>query len=379
MQIAQIIGGYTLGGADLLRRAMGKKKAEEMAKHRDIFVAGALKRNYDEKLANQLFDLMAMFAEYGFNKSHTAAYAVVTYQTAWLKAHYPSEFYAGTLSSDMNDTDKVKLFVRDAIDNKVEILPPDINESLWSFKAVGDRTVRYGLGAIKGAGEAAIASAVNERQNGPYVDLFDFCRRVDRRLMNKRSLEALIRAGAFDRLEDNRARLLANVGPAMELAEVAAASVNQVSLFGGEEENGADAPVWRDVPPFTERQRLQEEKAALGFFLSGHLFHGYAKEVRRFASTRLGTLAPQQQTLLLAGIVTEVRVQNTRRGKMVFVTLDDSTGSVDIAIYSELVEQHRRIIREDELLVISAKVSRDDYSGGMRVVADKVLDLAAAR
>ncbi len=379
MQIAQIIGGYTLGGADLLRRAMGKKKAEEMAKHRDIFVAGALKRNYDEKLANQLFDLMAMFAEYGFNKSHTAAYAVVTYQTAWLKAHYPSEFYAGTLSSDMNDTDKVKLFVRDAIDNKVEILPPDINESLWSFKAVGDRTVRYGLGAIKGAGEAAIASAVNERQNGPYVDLFDFCRRVDRRLMNKRSLEALIRAGAFDRLEDNRARLLANVGPAMELAEVAAASVNQVSLFGGEEETGADAPVWRDVPPFTERQRLQEEKAALGFFLSGHLFHGYAKEVRRFASTRLGTLAPQQQTLLLAGIVTEVRVQNTRRGKMVFVTLDDSTGSVDIAIYSELVEQHRRIIREDELLVISAKVSRDDYSGGMRVVADKVLDLAAAR
>ncbi|MGH1359174.1 MAG: DNA polymerase III subunit alpha [Burkholderiaceae bacterium] len=380
MQIAQIIGGYTLGGADLLRRAMGKKKAEEMAKHRDIFVAGALKNNYEEALANQLFDLMAMFAEYGFNKSHTAAYAVLTYQTAWLKAHYPAEFFAGTLSSDMNDTEKVRLFVHDAKENSVEILPPDINASAWSFTAVGDKTVRYGLGAVKGAGEAAIANAVQERAaSGPFRDLFDFCRRVDRRMVNKRSLEALIRAGAFDLLEDNRARLLANVGPAMEMAEVAAQSVNQVSLFGGEEETGADAPVWRDVPPFTERQRLQEEKSALGFFLSGHLFHGYATEVRRFASTRLSHLNAQSQTLLLTGIVTDTRVQNTRRGKMVFVTIDDATGSADIAIYNELYEQYKRIIREDELLVISAKVSRDDYSGGLRIVAEKVLDLAAAR
>ncbi len=379
MQIAQIIGGYTLGGADLLRRAMGKKKPEEMAKHRDIFIAGALKNNYDEALANKLFDLMAMFAEYGFNKSHTAAYAVVTYQTAWLKAHYPAEFFAGTLSSDMNDTEKVRLFVRDAQENSVEILPPDINQSAWSFTAVGDRSVRYGLGAVKGAGEAAIANAVDERANGPYRDLFDFCRRVDRRLVNKRSLEALIRAGAFDPLEKNRARLLANVGPAMEMAEVAAQSVNQVSLFGGDEETGADAPVWRDVPEFTERQRLQEEKSALGYFLSGHLFHGYAPEVRRFATTRLSHLNAPAQSVLLAGIVTDTRVQNTRRGKMVFVTIDDATGSADIAIYNELYEQHRRVIREDELLVISAKVSRDDYSGGMRIVAERVLDLAGAR
>lgn len=379
MQIAQIIGGYTLGGADLLRRAMGKKKPEEMAKHRDIFVAGAIKNNYEESLANQLFDLMAMFAEYGFNKSHTAAYAVLTYQTAWLKAHYPSEFYAGTLSADMNDTDKIRLFVRDAIQNKVQILPPDINQSVWSFMAVGDRTVRYGLGGIKGAGEAAIANAMQARSDGPFEGLFDFCQRIDRRAFNKRTMEALIKAGAFDELEPSRARLLANVGPAMELADVVAQSVNQVSLFGGEEESGKHSAVWREVPAFSERQRLQEEKSALGFFLSGHLFHGYAEEVRRFASTRLGSLAAQQQTVLLAGIVTDTRVQNTRRGKMVFVTLDDSTGSADIAVYNELYEQHRRVIREDELLVISAKISRDDYSGGVRIIADRVLDLAAAR
>ncbi|MFK7964804.1 MAG: DNA polymerase III subunit alpha [Burkholderiaceae bacterium] len=379
MQIAQIIGGYTLGGADLLRRAMGKKKAEEMAKHRDTFVAGAVEKGYEDKLANQLFDLMAMFAEYGFNKSHTAAYAVVTYHTAWLKAHYPSEFFAGTLSSDMGDTDKVRLFVQDAALNKVEVLPPDVNESAWPFTAVGDRTVRYGLGAVKGAGEAAMANIIAERANGPYVDLFDFCRRIDRRLVNKRSLEALVRSGAMDGFGDHRARLLANIGPAIELAEVAAESVNQVSLFGGEEETGADAPVWRDAKPFTERQRLTEEKSALGFFLSGHLFHGYAEEVRRFVTTRLVNAAPQPSPIMLAGIVTETRVQNTRRGKMVFMTLDDATGSVDVAIYNELYEQRRALIREDELLVISAKISRDDYSGGMRVVADRVLDLAGAR
>jgi len=379
MQIAQIIGGYTLGGADLLRRAMGKKKAEEMAKHRDIFVSGAKENKYDEGLANKLFDLMAMFAEYGFNKSHTAAYAVLTYQTAWLKAHYPSEFFAGTLSSDMSDSDKVKLFVADAKRNKVQVLPPDINESQWQFVAVDDRIVRYGLGAVKGAGEAAIENIVEVRQQAPFTDLYEFCRRIDRKLVNKRSVEAMVRGGAFDVIDPNRAELLANVAPAMELADKAAESINQVSLFGEEDTAGAGTAVWRHATEWSERQRLQEEKSALGFFLSGHLFSAFEPEVRRFVSTKLGSVQPNNSTSWICGVVTEVRTQMTRRGKMVFVTLDDGTGSIDLSVYNEVYEATRHLIREDELLVVNAKISRDDYRDGFRAVAERVLDLTGAR
>jgi DNA polymerase-3 subunit alpha len=379
MQIAQIIGGYTLGGADLLRRAMGKKKAEEMAKHRDIFVSGAKENNYDEGLANKLFDLMAMFAEYGFNKSHTAAYAVVTYQTAWLKAHYPSEFFAGTLSSDMSDSDKVRLFVADAKRNKVQILPPDINESRWQFVAVDDRIVRYGLGAVKGAGEAAIENIVEVRQQGVFTDLYEFCRRIDRKLVNKRSVEAMVRGGAFDVIDSNRAELLANVAPAMEMADKAAESINQVSLFGEEESAGAGTPVWRHATEWSERQRLQEEKSALGYFLSGHLFSAFESEVRRFVSTKIGSVQPNNSTSWISGVVTDVRTQMTRRGKMVFVTLDDGTGSIDLSVYNEVYEATRHLIREDELLVVNAKISRDDYRDGFRAVAERILDLTSAR
>ncbi len=378
MQIAQIIGGYTLGGADLLRRAMGKKKPEEMAKHRDIFLAGAREKGYDEALASKLFDLMAMFAEYGFNKSHTAAYAVVTYHTAWLKAHYPAEFMAGTLSSDMDDTDKVRLFVADAITNKVEVLPPDVNHSDWDFRAVGDRQIRYGLGAVKGAGESAVRHVIAERANGPFADLYDFCSRVDRRLVGRRLVEALVRAGAFDAIDPNRAGLLANVGPAMEFAEAQAAAADQVGLFDAVGVDAA-APVWAQVPAWDTRQQLQEEKSALGYFFSGHLFDSYATEVRRFVSLRLGQVQPTQQAVWLAGIVTGLRTQMTRRGKMVFVTLDDGSGAVDVAVYNELYDQCRAILREDELLVVQARVSRDDYSGGFRASADQILDMAGAR
>ncbi len=379
MQIAQIIGGYTLGGADLLRRAMGKKKAEEMAKHRDIFVSGAKENKYDEALANKLFDLMAMFAEYGFNKSHTAAYAVVTYHTAWLKAHYPSEFFAGTLSSDMSDSDKVKLFVADAIQNKVEILPPDINESQWQFVATDDRVVRYGLGAIKGAGEAAVENLIEVRAQGPFTDLYEFCRRVDRKMVNKRTLEAMVKAGAFDTIDPNRAELLVNVGPAMAMADKAAESINQVNLFGEDDTAGAGTPVWRHATEWSERQRLQEEKSALGFFLSGHLFSAFESEVRRFVTTRLGSVQPNNSTSWVSGVVTDVRTQMTRRGKMVFVTLDDGSGSIDLSIYNEVYEASRHLIREDELLVVNAKISRDDYRDGVRAVAERVLDLTGAR
>ncbi len=379
MQIAQTIGGYTLGAADLLRRAMGKKKAEEMAKHRDVFVDGARAKGYTPELANRLFDLMAMFAEYGFNKSHTAAYAVITYHTAWLKAHYPAEFLAATLSNEMADTDKIQMLVADARANGLEILGPDVNASGLRFEPVGKAAIRFGLGAVKGSGASAVTSMVEARAESPFSDLFDFCARIDRRQVNRRAVEALVRAGAFDAIDANRPRLLANVGNAMEAAEARAAAVDQVSLFD-EGDGAGGAPVaWLSAPQWTDRQRLLEEKSALGFFLSGHLFSHYTDEVRWFAKTQLAQLQPAPQPLWIAGIVAAQRTQMSRRGKMSIITLDDGTASVEVTVYNELYERHRGTIRDDELLVVLAKVARDDYNGGQRVVADRLLGLVEAR
>jgi len=322
---------------------------------------------------------MAMFAEYGFNKSHTAAYAVVTYHTAWLKACFPAEFMAATLSSDMDDTDKVKLFVDDARANRIEVLPPDINASALRFEPVGDRAIRYGLGAVKGTGESAVADVLRARAERPFTDLFDFCARIDRKLVNRRAIEALVRAGAFDALDADRARLLANVGRAIDAADAAGAAIDQVSLFGDEAGGLPSAPEWISAPAWSERQRLQEEKAALGLFLSGHLFDAYAAEVRSFARLRLAELQPGPQPAWIAGIVASQRPQMTRRGKMVFVTLDDGSAAVDVAVYNELYDAQRRLIRDDELLVVLGKVSRDDYTGGQRIVAERLLDLVGAR
>jgi len=384
MQIAQIIAGYTLGGADLLRRAMGKKKAEEMAQQRAIFTEGAKNRGHDPALATQLFDLMEKFAEYGFNKSHTAAYAVVTYQTAWLKAHYPAEFMAATLSSDMDDTDKVQLFVKDARDNRVTVLGPDIQRSGYRFDPVDAQTIRYGLGAVKGTGETAVEEILRARQDGPFRDLFDFCARIDRRIVNRRTIEALVRAGAFDGIDADRARQLANVGQAMEAAEQAQASAGQSSLFG-EESSPVATPQWIHAPSWDERRRLQEEKAALGFFLSGHLFKGHAAEVRRFARTPLADLGRLAESgsgpapVVVAGIVTTLTTSMTKRGKMVRLGLDDGSAGVEVAIFNELYEQCRSLLREDELLILQGRVSRDDYSGGWRLSADRIIDLVTAR
>jgi DNA polymerase III subunit alpha len=385
MQIAQIIAGYTLGGADLLRRAMGKKKAEEMAQQRAIFTEGAKAKGHDPQLATHLFDLMEKFAEYGFNKSHTAAYAVITYQTAWLKAHYPAEFMAATLSSDMDDTDKVQLFVKDAQHNDVAVLGPDINRSGFRFDPVDARTVRYGLGAVKGTGEAAVLEILRARADGPFADLFEFCARVDRRIVNRRAIESLIRAGAFDVLEPDRARLLANVGQAIDSAEQQLASAGQASLFDDAPGEGVLAHQWIDCPPWAERRRLQEEKAALGFYLSGHLFRGHEHEVRRFVRTRLADLPRLAENasgavhVVVAGIVASLTTGMTRRGKMVRLVLDDGSDAIEIVVFNEAFEQYRSLLKEDELLIVHAKVSRDDYSGGYRVTAERMLDLTRAR
>ena len=378
MLVAQILAGYSLGGADLLRRAMGKKKPEEMAKQREIFLTGAQQRGVDDKLAGRLFDLMEKFAEYGFNKSHSAAYALVAYHTAWLKAHYAAEFMAATLSSEMSDTDKVRVFYEDCRTNGLTMLGPDINRSGYRFEPVSRTDIRYGLGAIKGSGEAAIGAIVAEREaNGPYKGLFDLTRRVDKRYLNRRTLEALVKAGAFDSLNEHRASLMASIAPAMESADRAARSGGQVGLFGEVLDGGGEDLV--DVPFWPDQEKLLQEKSALGYFFSGHPFTAYLAEVSSFAKRQLDSLEPSRDPVMLAGIVVSLRTQMTRRGKMVILLLDDSTAQVEVVIFNELYEQNRHLLKDDALLIIEGKVNRDDYSGGLRVTADRIYDLAGAR
>ncbi len=389
MQISQIIGGYTLGGADMLRRAMGKKKPEEMAKHRETIAAGAKERGYDPVLAEQLFDLMTKFAEYGFNKSHTAAYAVVTYHTAWLKRYHCAAFMAATLSSDMDNTDTVKIFYEDTIANKVKMLGPDVNASPYRFEPVDRETIRYGLGAVKGTGEQAVTVILRARQEGgPFKDLFDFCQRCDKRMVNRRTIEALIRAGAFDSIAPqtadeapgpDRAKLLATVGVAMDFAEQAERNAMQTSLFDIADVADEHAPEYVPVRPWDEKTRLMEEKTALGFFFSGHPYNTSKKELSRFIRRPLSRLEPAKEFTHIAGIVVGIRTQMTRRGKMLFVQLDDGTAMVEVSVFNELFEAERDKIVTDEILVIEGKVRYDEFSGGNAVVAERLMTLGEAR
>ena len=379
MQMAQIIGGYSLGGADLLRRAMGKKKAEEMAEHRQIFRDGAAKNGLSAATADEIFDLMEKFAGYGFNKSHAAAYALLAYHTAYLKAHHPAAFFAANMSASMDDTDKVQVLAADAKANGVKILAPDINLSDYRFRPVEPMALRYGLGGIKGSGESAIESIIAARREAPFTSLFDFAKRVDKRLVNRRTIESLVRAGAFDTLEPDRAALLASVGIAMEAAEQAEQSAAQVSLFGGSDEAANREPDLLRTLKWTERDRLLNEKMALGYFLSGHLFDAYAPEVRRLVRTPLAAIAPREDAQLLAGVVTQLRTAMTRRGKMIILELDDATARIEVMLFQELMDQHREILKPDELLVVAGRVREDRFSGGVRIGAERIMSLADLR
>ena len=380
MQISQIIGGYTLGGADMLRRAMGKKKPEEMAKHRETIAAGAREKGYNPALAEQLFDLMTKFAEYGFNKSHTAAYAVVTYHTAWLKAHHCAAFMAATLSSDMDNTDAVKIFYEDTVANGVRVLGPDINASNYRFEPVDRNTMRYGLGAVKGTGEQAVNVILKARDaGGPFRDLFDFCQRCDKRMVNRRTIEALIKAGAFDCIDGHRHRLLASVGVAMDFAEQAERNSMQTSLFDLGPAAEEHAPQYIPVPPWGEREQLMQEKTALGFFFSGHPYNTRKRELSRFVRRSLKQLEPSREPTLLAGIVVGVRTQMTRRGKMLLVQIDDGTAMVEVSVFAELFEAERAKIVTDEVLIVEGKVTHDEFSGGNRVTAERLMTVGEAR
>ena len=399
MQMAQTIGGYSLGGADLLRRAMGKKKPEEMAQHRKIFSEGAKLGGISEGKAHEIYDLMERFAGYGFNKSHAAAYALLAYQTAWLKAHYPAEFMAANLSLAMDDTDKIKVLYDDCVQNRLTVLAPNINAGTYEFtpQRVAEEEadlplhqIRYGLGAVRGTGEAAIAALVKVReQGGPFKDLFDFCARIDRRQVNRRAIEALLRAGAFDVLYplaqtpgakpyDIRASLLASLARAIEAAEQAEASIHQVSLFDSVDDGDRHLPELVREPIWPEKKRLQEEKTALGLCLTGHLFDAYRVEVGHFVRQPLNKIT-EGKDQLVAGIITSARMLTGQRGRMMIATIDDGSAALEVTLYGEVYEPNRPWLKEDELLIAKVNVMPDKFSGGMRVVAEQVMDIAGAR
>ncbi len=383
MQIAQVLSGYTLGGADLLRRAMGKKKPEEMALQRSVFVQGAQQRGVNPKLAADIFDLIEKFAGYGFNRSHSAAYALIAYQTAWLKAHYPAAFMAAVLSADMDKTDKVVTMLAECRDMHMTVLPPDINRCDYAFVPVNDNTILYGLGAIKGLGAAAIEALLEVRtEGGPFHDLFDVCRRLDLRRVNRRVLESLIRAGALDSLGAHRATLMASVTVAMAAAGQYSKNraAGQVDLFGVASEPVTES-CFVDVPEWSEDQRLEGEKETLGLYLTGHPIQRYETELAKIIAANLANLKPvENRTVVVAGLVVAMRTMNTRRGdRMAFVTLDDRTGRLELAVFSDLYERQRDLLAKDTLLVVEGQVSMDDYSGGFKMSAEKIYNMDQAR
>ncbi|MGD8407665.1 MAG: DNA polymerase III subunit alpha [Thiohalophilus sp.] len=386
MQIAQVLAGYTLGGADLLRRAMGKKKPEEMAKQRDIFTKGALERGVEEKTATYIFDLMEKFAGYGFNKSHSAAYALVSYQTAWLKTHYPAQFMAAVLSADMDNTDKVVTLIDECSDMQLKVLPPDINQCEYRFTAQDDQTVVYGLGAIKGVGGSAIDCIIEERNgHGVFADLFDFTRRIDTRKVNRRTLEALIMAGALDMFGENRATLMASLPAALKIAEQHSRdqAVGMQDLFGIAVALETDnSPVaYHRQPEWSEDERLSAEKQTLGLYLTGHPIERYLDELAGFVSARIVDLKPtRDQTVVVAGLIIAMRTMNTRRGdKMAFITIDDRSARIELAVFSEPFQRYRDLLAKDRLIVVEGEVSVDEYSGGYKMSARSIYDINQAR
>jgi DNA polymerase III subunit alpha len=388
MQAAQMMAGYSLGGADMLRRAMGKKKAEEMAQQRQIFRDGALAKGIERPKADEVFDLMEKFAGYGFNKSHAAAYSLLAYHTAWVKVHHPEAFYAANMTVEMGDTDKLRALMVDAKTFGVVFDAPDVNEGTHAFEPVGDKRVRYGLGAVKGTGQGAIEAIVAARRpegsstDDPYRSLFDFCARVDRQRVNKRVIEALIKAGAFDKLHADRSSALASVGLAMEWADSQASHIDQGGLFDFDDSHAASTnePALIEGPTWSIRERLSLEKSALGLLLSGHLFDQVQPEVRQFLKRPLADVIESRDTQWLAGIVSDLRFVNGNRGRVAIFKLDDNTDAMEAVADERVFTASADWLRDDEPVVLQGRVEADRFGGGsIRIKVQRCLDMAAAR
>ncbi|HBD22812.1 MAG TPA: DNA polymerase III subunit alpha, partial [Oceanospirillaceae bacterium] len=387
MQIAQVMAGYTLGGADLLRRAMGKKKPEEMEKQRKIFLKGTGERGIDAKLAGSIFDLMEKFAGYGFNKSHSAAYALVSYQTLFLKTYYPAEFMAAVLSSDMDNTDKVVPLIEECRRMGLVVRPPDVNAGSFKF-SVKDGEVIYGLGAIKGLGEGPIGQLVDARnQDGAFTDLFDFCRRVGAGKVNRRALEALIRAGAFDSLNESRWVVMSSledaIGQADQEARNEAVGMDDMFGLGGDAESQLGSDPYqhhRSAVRWSERDVLRGEKETLGLYLTGHPIDWYADDLKGLGAKALENLERTKDTVRVAGLVVGLRVIRNKRGDSFgIVTLDDRTARMDVTVFADLFTDCREKLTDDSLVVIEGDVSFDEFTNGLKMRANTVDTLENAR
>ena len=392
MQIAQVLAGYSLGGADMLRRAMGKKKPEEMAKQRAGFEAGAVGRGVDGELAMKIFDLVEKFAGYGFNKSHSAAYALVSYQTLWMKTHFPAPFMAAVMSADMDNTDKIVTLVDECSNMGIDLLPPDVNLGQYKFTVNDEDQIIYGIGAVKGVGEGPIEAIIAARENGgDFIDLFDFCARVDLKKINKRVLEKLIKSGAMDSLGPkvkdgpHRAAIFESLTEALKAAEqhAKAQALGQNDLFGLINEEPEDnRQVYKEVPKWPEQQWLDGEKETLGLYLTGHPINRYLSEIKRYATGRLVSLQPtnKDKTTVAVGLVLGVRVLVNKRGRRwALVTLDDKSARMDIRLFPDDYDRFAELLVSDAILVCSGQVSFDDYSGGITMTARDIMTIADAR
>ncbi|MCL4772167.1 MAG: DNA polymerase III subunit alpha, partial [Burkholderiaceae bacterium] len=394
MQTAQVLGGYSLGGADMLRRAMGKKKAEEMAEHRAIFRKGAAEKGISQEKADEVFDLMEKFAGYGFNKSHAAAYSLLAYHTGWLKVHYTAEFFCANMTVEMDDTDKLKVLYEDATKHfGMQFEPPDINRGNYRFEPVSDTVIRYGLGAVKGTGQQAIEAIVAAREGqgegprgsvrGPFTSLFDFCVRVDRGRINKRTVDALIKAGAFDGLHRNRAALSASIDRAFDYAAAQHSNANQGGLFDmmGDDAQGSSTqePELAEVPPWGVREQLMQEKTALGFYLSGHLFDEAARELASFVRMRIADLVDTREPQTVAGIVSDFRVVNGQRGRQGIFVLEDGASRVEASASDAVVQTHRDLLKDDELVIVTGRLQPGRNGFEARFIVQQVHDLAGGR
>ncbi|MEL4253706.1 DNA polymerase III subunit alpha [Shewanella xiamenensis] len=385
MQIAQVLSGYTLGGADMLRRAMGKKKPEEMAKQRSIFKEGAIKNGVDGELSMKIFDLVEKFAGYGFNKSHSAAYALVSYQTLWLKTHFPSQFMAAVMSADMDNTDKIVTLVDECERMGLTIIPPDVNKGLFKFTVDDDLRIVYGIGAIKGVGEGPVESILEARKDGPFVDLFDFCARIDLKKLNKRVIEKLICAGALDSLGPHRASMMATLPEAISAADqhAKAEAIGQHDMFGLLNSDPEDSKQqFVECTPWPDKIWLEGERETLGLYLTGHPINQYLKELKHYTSGRLKDVHPTERgkTVKAAGLVVATRVMLTKRGsKMGLLTLDDKSARLEVMLFTEAFEKFNHLLEKDRILICEGEVSFDDFAGGNRMTARNIIDISEAR
>lgn len=387
MQIAQVMAGFTLGGADMLRRAMGKKDPSEMATMRQLFMEGSEKNGIDPIKAGHIFDLVEKFAGYGFNKSHSAAYGLVSYQTAWLKTNYPASFMAAVMSTEMNNTDKVVMLVEETRAMQLTITPPDVNLGSWYFTVNPAGEIIYGLGAIKGVGEGPV-EALTEARNlgGPFTDLFDFCNRVDMKRLNKRSIDALIRSGAFDQLAPSRNLLIAALEDALKAADQASrnASLGMDDLFGGLTQqtatNADPYAAYQGTPQWTDKQRLAGEKDTLGLYLTGHPIDEYEDELKRFVSRKIASLQASREPQRIAGLVMASRTMRSKRGEtLAFMTLDDRTGRIEVSVFGEEYERFKSQLAKDSLLILEGEVREDTFSGGLAMRCKDITPIAEAR